>query len=266
MIDRPPTYYLFISHVHEEALIARELKRWFEATFPAGLIAAFVSSDYEDNPLGKKWLDIIDAAMGQARLVITLLSPRSMPRMWIHLETGWARGRNVDILPICHSGMKVDGLPKPYSDYSGTQVDLDDFAPRLLATLKSRIGLSHEIPNELMQAFAKVIREKCALVAATVDQAKPAETAATAKASSSELEDAHHQILIGLSTVHGSSNDEVDVNELASALKVSPAKASALARRLEEVGFVRRSWGVYGERLYKITDRGLAYLDQHGLL
>lgn len=156
-----PAFTIFISHIHEEAAVAQVLRGWFHAAFP-GLVEAFVSSDYEDNPLGGRWLQTIDRALNRSRLLVTVLSPRSYERMWIHLEAGWALGREIDILPLCHSGMGIDQLPRPYSDYSGTEVERDDFALRLLMALKRHLGLEHSLPHGMLAGLTGDVRNACA--------------------------------------------------------------------------------------------------------
>lgn len=266
MTERLPTYYVFISHVHEEAEVARVLKGWFEAAFPAGLVAAFVSSDYEDNPLGRRWLDVIDGAMDKARLVITHLSPRSMDRMWIHLETGWALGRKVDILPICHSGTKINGLPRPYVDYGGTEVERDDFARGLLIALKERLRLHHDLPPGMLEGLTNDVRKACAKIVDKETHTKGPATPPRAVAAKPELGEPAKQLLIGLSSVHTGSDEGVPVYVLANALKMSAARVIAHARPLEEGGLIRQVWALDDERHYTITDRGLMYLEERGLL
>lgn len=153
-----PSFSIFISHIHEEAPIAKVLKTWLEACFP-GHISAFVRSDNEDIPLGKKWLAEIEAAIDRSRLLIILISPAPFERMWIHLEAGWALGRKIEVLPICHSGRSVVQLPRPYGDWNGVDVDADDFAGRLLAALKTRLGLDHRLPEGMINALSEDIRE-----------------------------------------------------------------------------------------------------------
>jgi hypothetical protein len=160
-------FTIFISHIHEEAAVARELRDWFHAAFP-GFVKAFVSSDYEDNPLGTRWLQKINRAMTRSRLLITVLSPQSWERMWIHLEAGWALGRGIDILPLCHSGMSVERLPRPYSDYSGTEVERDDFARRLLVALKVHLRLAHSLPPGMLGGLTADVRNACAQLPSTI--------------------------------------------------------------------------------------------------
>jgi hypothetical protein len=155
-----PAFTIFISHIHEEAAVARKLRDWFHAAFP-GLVRAFVSSDYEDNPLGSPWHRKINRAMSRSRLLVALLSPRSFGRMWIHLETGWAIGRGIDVLPLCHNGQGIDQLPRPYSDFSGTEVGRSDFAECLLMALKQHLRLAHPLPEGMLEGLTADIRKVC---------------------------------------------------------------------------------------------------------
>lgn len=165
---RGPHFRIFISHTHEEAGVAEVLRVWLQAAFP-GRIAVFVSSDYEENPLGKRWLDTINRAMYRSRLLITLVSPRSWQHSWIHLEAGWAHGQKIDILPLCHSGLHIADLPRPYSDYSGTEVERNDFARRLLMALKRYLGLDHSLPDGMLDGLTADVRKACARISPPSD-------------------------------------------------------------------------------------------------
>src|SRR6187399_2955941 len=155
-----PEFNVFISHIHEERRIAGVLKQWFEALFPAHL-AAFVSSDYDDIPLGSKWLSEIEAAMGRSLLLVSLVSPTSFARMWIHLEVGWALGRTIDVLPICHGGAVAAELTRPYSDFNGVNVEDAEFGKRLVASLKTRLKMQHSVPDKIYEGFTAEVRTAC---------------------------------------------------------------------------------------------------------
>ena len=60
-MDKKP-FNIFVSHIHEEKDIAFVLQKRFHACFP-GYVKIFVSSAYENIPLGRKWLHEIDSAM-----------------------------------------------------------------------------------------------------------------------------------------------------------------------------------------------------------
>lgn len=127
---------LFISHVSQEAPLARALKRWLEKTFVDDC-RVFVSSDPGDLLPGEKWLDRIDEALRNADALLVLCSPASLPRPWISFETGCAWIRQVPVIPICHSGISLKNLPRPLSDFHALEMDGEDFGQRLLQAIAS---------------------------------------------------------------------------------------------------------------------------------
>jgi TIR domain len=151
---------IFISHIHEECAVALVLKRWLDAMFPSR-VTVFVSSAYEDSPLGRRWMNVIDRAVNKSRLVITLISPQSRDRMWINLEAGWALGRGIEILPICHSGATVDSLSRPYSDFGSAEIESKEFPERLLQAVTHRLHLKHEFPVGLSKALGEELLNAC---------------------------------------------------------------------------------------------------------
>ena len=54
---------LFLSHITEEAELAKVVKDWIESTF-AHQCKVFVSSSESDLLLGMNWLDQVDSALG----------------------------------------------------------------------------------------------------------------------------------------------------------------------------------------------------------
>lgn len=151
---------IFFSHIHEEAPIALTLQNWCKACFPNS-ITTFVSSAHRDLPPGKNWFESVDAALGHSTLIIPILSPQSFKRMWIHLETGYALARRIDVLPIGHCGTRISNLPRPYSDFNGLEIERPDFAHSLLAALKQRLGFSYSSPNGMLDGLTKDVRAAC---------------------------------------------------------------------------------------------------------
>jgi len=250
---------IFISHIHEEAAIAKTLKQWLEASFP-GHISAFVSSDYEDLPLGKRWLAEIEAAMDRSRLLITLISPASFERMWIHLEAGWALGREVEVLPICHSGRSVGQLPRPYSDWSGVDIEADDFAGRLLEAFKSRLGLDHPLPKGMIDALNTNIRE----VASTTAPAKSARGSGVGEADEFELDDVELSILLFLLELHDRGQEPFKP-AIATRLGIGLAKTDYHLKRLEQAGLAEVAALIINQGArYGLTDAGIEFLVKRG--
>ncbi|MCU1315947.1 MAG: hypothetical protein JWN63_1269 [Candidatus Acidoferrum typicum] len=258
-------FNIFISHINEEKKVAGVLKQWFEALFP-GHLSAFVSSDYDDIPLGKKWLAAIESAMDRAVLLVVLVSPTSFGRMWIHLEVGWALGRKIEVVPICLGELVADRLPRPYSDFNGVNVMDDEFAERLVASLKTRLGFRHPVPVGMYQEFAKAVRaaSKAALSGTAVERSgsvRPEPAAPTAYVP----HETEMKILRFLVEVHnqGPTND-VSIEDMASRVNISPARASVDLKQLETANFVHYSLIMGVGKVYSISDEGLTFMASRG--
>ena len=136
---------IFLSHIHEEALLALVLKKWIEDTFP-DRIKVFVSSDKKDIRAGEKWFDRIDGALGESQTFIVLCSQNSIKRPWINFETGCAWIKKVPVIAICHSGQSIHTLPRPLSDFQGLAVDDQAFIDDLLTSLAHHLELGRIPP------------------------------------------------------------------------------------------------------------------------
>lgn len=115
---------LFLSHIHEEAALARVLQKWTEDSFP-GQCTVFVSSDDKSIKKGSKWLDEIGDALTEARALVVLCSPNSLQRPWINFETGFGYARKLPVFPVCHSGQRLGELPRPLGDFHGFEIGRD---------------------------------------------------------------------------------------------------------------------------------------------
>jgi hypothetical protein len=135
-------FRIFVSHIHEEAELAAAVKNGVEDAF-RGHLRVFVSSDIRDNPGGKEWAAKLKSELKdpRLRLLVTLASQRSVVEPWISTEMGaaWILGR--DIFPLCHSGLQPGALPRPMSDFGGTDLGADDSASRLIRAVEEATGL-----------------------------------------------------------------------------------------------------------------------------
>jgi hypothetical protein len=107
-----PKPRIFISHISEEAELAKLLKSRLSSDF-LGMIDVFVSSDTESVLAGSNWLTSIDTALREAHVEIVLCSPVSVKRPWINFEAGAGWMRGIPIIPLCHSGLVPRSLPMP---------------------------------------------------------------------------------------------------------------------------------------------------------
>jgi hypothetical protein len=112
---------LFISHVHEDAEVAKALLDFLKES----KLEAFLSSDNWQIHAGEKWFERITAELNAAKLVILLLSDQSVKRPWINFEAGWAWATHKTIIPLCIGGLNKGAMPRPYSDLQGLDLRTD---------------------------------------------------------------------------------------------------------------------------------------------
>lgn len=130
-----PNKTVFISHISQEAELAKGLKEKLEIHF-LGMLDIFVSSDRETIQAGSNWLQEVDRALKEADVQIILCSKDSVNRPWVNFEAGAAWIRGIPVIPACHSGMKPKDLPVPLgmlegitcSDQTGLQKLYDSLA------------------------------------------------------------------------------------------------------------------------------------------
>lgn len=92
------------------------MKTWIEDAF-SGQLDVFLSSDPKDLASGQKWLDDIHSRLRASdfKIMVSLISSRSMSRPWISIELGAAWVLDRMVIPFCHSGTGKDSLPRPLS-------------------------------------------------------------------------------------------------------------------------------------------------------
>src|SRR6185437_12206889 len=113
---------IFISFIHEEEEVAKAVSDYLQALVPDAKV--FLASDKWQIYAGEDWLKKICEALQNARIVILMLSKRSVARPWVNFEAGaaWLGGKHV--IPVCFKGLSKGKLPKPYSSLQA--LDLHD--------------------------------------------------------------------------------------------------------------------------------------------
>jgi hypothetical protein len=130
-----------ISHVDEDVVVAQALKRWIESAFPQQC-AVVLSSDTREIPLGGRWHEEVDRALGATRVRLVLCSPASLRRPWIGFEAGSAWMKRVPLLPICHSGQRAGKLPPPFSTFPPLEIEAPTFASDLVTRLAGHLQIA----------------------------------------------------------------------------------------------------------------------------
>jgi len=106
---------VFISFIHEEEKVATAFQRFLQKKVDKKKI--FLSADQWQIFAGEVWLDRIRQELESTKVVILLLSPRSVKRPWVNFEAGAAWLTKKALIPVCFNGLLKDNLPKPYSGF-----------------------------------------------------------------------------------------------------------------------------------------------------
>ncbi|WP_308722478.1 toll/interleukin-1 receptor domain-containing protein [Paenibacillus polysaccharolyticus] len=140
---------IFLSHIHEESELAIILKEAVEEEF-SGFVDIFVSSDGLSIPAGSNFLRRIEQGLTSCIAGIYLISPASVNRNWINFELGalWVRNKLQEIngqveiptLPVCHSGMTLQGLPQPISNLNSIQGNVASQLEFAFKSLQTAVG------------------------------------------------------------------------------------------------------------------------------
>src|SRR5207245_6183648 len=95
---------VFISHSHEEAGLGAVVSSCIKDAFHARSVTTFLSSDAQDLPAGRKWIEVIEQELDQAAAVVALLSRASLRRPWVRIElrAAWHTHRHIIPLGRCH--------------------------------------------------------------------------------------------------------------------------------------------------------------------
>jgi len=145
---------VFISHIKEEAEIAKLLKTTLEDKF-LGVFSVFVSSHPLSIKLGDKWFDKMAISISQADLVIVICSPLSEKRPWINFEAGCGFGNKVPVIPLCHSGLKPGDLSLPLNVFQGAELNSLNTMQELFGRIANTFSIKPPKMND--QNFFDVI-------------------------------------------------------------------------------------------------------------
>ena len=170
---------LFISHVHEDAAIAKRIKGWLDEKF-AKSIEIFVSSDKSESlPGGTDWWDEIRDKLRRSDSIVALITRRSINRSWIFFEIGGGYFQKIRILPLL-IGVKKEDIKSPlnqitYLDTS-TKNDFSDFCSQLLSIYQLKTDLYNEdILNKVIKLDEEIgdtIHEERKSSTTFIDQAR----------------------------------------------------------------------------------------------
>ncbi len=154
---------IFISFIHEEQPVAVAVQHLLRASL--GNQNVFLSADEWQIFAGEQWLDRIKAELQPAKVVVLLLSPRSVKRPWVNFEAGAAWLTKKVIIPACFAGLSKGTLPKPYSNIQALDLPEDDYY--LIRSVLHHCNFGPPIMPDINTADQQALREAIRQVAET---------------------------------------------------------------------------------------------------
>jgi hypothetical protein len=131
---------VFLSHISEERELALCLRDEINDAY-LNMTEFFISTDDGISiPLGKRWLDRISDGLKIADILIVLCSRYSVTRPWINFESGCGWVRDIPVIPICHSELKVSELPMPLSALQAIEANDERGLGILFGSVAEAIG------------------------------------------------------------------------------------------------------------------------------
>lgn len=109
-----PKPIVFVSHVHEDAAIAKSLSNCIKNAFLEA-VDVFVSSDGSSIRGGDKWMEKIENSLRDSRIVLVIISRHSVGRKWVYFETGGTFFLGARVIPLLDGSVSVNELGPPLS-------------------------------------------------------------------------------------------------------------------------------------------------------
>jgi hypothetical protein len=176
---------VFISHLTVESKFVDALRARLARDF-IGLMNFFVSTDATSIPVGSQWFEGILTGLQRADLMFVVCSRESVKRPWINYETGGARVRNLEVIPLCHSGITPEQLPVPLSMSEGVLLTSSKDLLKLYTRIASMLG--SDVPAVDFDAFSS---ELASLEAEYQGQLSDDASASQLRSGESIIEDPH---------------------------------------------------------------------------
>lgn len=157
---------IFLSHIHEEAELAKLIQNAIENEF-SGFVEVFVSSDGKTIPSGSNFLKRIEDGLTNCIGAIYLISPFSVKRNWINFELGavWIRnsmsvnsgGKEVPTIPFCHSGITPSKLPMPLTNLSSILANNSSNLELAFKSIQTAVGGKGKLKTDFDELAKNII-------------------------------------------------------------------------------------------------------------
>ena len=147
---------IFLSHISAEAKLAIAFKEAIETSF-LGMVELFGSSETATISLGANWLNRVTSGLRSAQAMLIFCSPASVARPWINFEAGAGWARNIEIAPLCHSGIRPVELPLPLNLLQGIEANDPLKLDQMFKLVAQKVGCNP--PSIDLTPLAELVRD-----------------------------------------------------------------------------------------------------------
>jgi TIR domain len=131
---------VFISHTHEDSLIASAIEDLIETAL-LGSVEVFNTSNRESIAPGQPWRDLIIQNLSNCAAALIISTPQSVVSPWVNFESGGAWVSEKQVIPCCARGMRISSLPAPLSHLQALEVTEPDDLRQLIEFLAKAASL-----------------------------------------------------------------------------------------------------------------------------
>ncbi|MBI4798605.1 MAG: toll/interleukin-1 receptor domain-containing protein [Desulfarculus sp.] len=103
---------VFISHVHEDGELANKIADQIRSDF-LNAVDVFVGSDGNSIRGGDRWMETIESNLRNAKIVIILITSKSVGRKWVYFEAGGAFFGGARVIPLLDGSISINKLGPP---------------------------------------------------------------------------------------------------------------------------------------------------------
>jgi hypothetical protein len=132
---------LFLSHAHDEADVALKFSDWLESTFSRSVEVICTSRPSHRIGAGQGVTTGIVRHLRDSKVVLSLLTPRSIEGPWLYYEMGAAHALGLVFIPCVACGLILSVLPPQAFEFQGADLQNADDVAKLVRNLANILGL-----------------------------------------------------------------------------------------------------------------------------
>jgi hypothetical protein len=137
-----PTIFFSHSSADKESLV--KLKELFVEKTGA-TIDVFLSSDGQSIPFGRNWVQKIQDALAEAKIMFVFLTPNSIESKWIYFESGFSYSKNIRVIPIGFLGVDLNNVKPPLSLLQGFNITSQEGFNNIISTVNEEFSFKHSL-------------------------------------------------------------------------------------------------------------------------